>query len=180
MIPMNVDVYEPFTAQESCEILGIDPIEYKNAIETGTLQCSGFIRHSLPCRLPHHNFWDLLRYCMIAQLESETYSDREVLTNIDESLDELASMADYSQLLEMLQENLGTRYSGSATDEIFERARTELLKTHHFSVLKIAETAFRFLNASLIRLYFLDNRDSENRQEELGVRKSANLSLVPF
>jgi hypothetical protein len=177
---MNVDVYEPFTAQESCEILGIDPIEYKSAIETGSLQCSGFIRHSLPCRLLHHNFWDLLRYCMIAQIDSENCSGHEVLTSIDETLDELASMSDYSQLLVMLQENLGTRYSGSATDEIFERGTTELSKTHHFSILKIAETAFRFLNASLIRLYFFDNRDSENRQAELGVRKSADLSLVPF
>jgi hypothetical protein len=98
MISLEISVEEPFTSDEAREILQLRLQNYNQALSVGTLQASGVIRVTLPCRVPHHTFWDLFRYCILAELVARLTSAPALQNRVDEFLDDVARHSEDSPL----------------------------------------------------------------------------------
>ncbi len=148
MTSIQICVEEPFTAEEARDILQIGLQSYDEALAVGTLHASGVIRLTLPCRAPHHTFWDLFRYCILAEFVARLASSPTMQSRVDELLDEVAHLSEESALSHCLLRGCLLRFDQYCSDD--GRQRTDI----YSDMLERAVMAgFKRVNAALTRVF---------------------------
>jgi hypothetical protein len=87
---LEISTEEPFTSEEARTVLQLGLRDYQQALGDGRLQASGVIRLVVPCRAPHHTFWDLFRYCILSEVGARLRSSPVMHDCLEEVLDDLA------------------------------------------------------------------------------------------